>query len=159
MRKIVTEVANGRSRALIDEQVPAAPLAMLWDASPDRPLGYPPAEAREGNPEVAPGQTSWRIATVPPEVVMRQYLASGIPGLDEKGFHSSKTVNYIMVLDKPLTLALDDGEFDLQPGDLVVQRATRHAWFNRGDEPAHLLILMNGLTDEAIEQEYQGCPP
>ena len=35
--------------------------------------------------------------------------------------------------------------FMAEPGDLVVQRNTNHAWFNHGDKPIRLLALMMGL--------------
>jgi quercetin dioxygenase-like cupin family protein len=40
-------------------------------------------------------------------------------------------------------LLLDDGEAThLKPGDVVIQRATNHAWVNRGKETALLVAIL-----------------
>ena len=150
MRRIITEVVDGRSRVLIDESVPQEPMAMLWDAAPNRPLGFAPAAETYGAPSLPPGHMSWRIAALPPDAEMRHYLAAGVPGVDADGFHTTATIDYVVILDGPVTLALDEGEIDLQPGDLVVQRATRHAWYNRTDKPIRLLALAVGIDATAV---------
>ncbi|MDP6346166.1 MAG: cupin domain-containing protein [Alphaproteobacteria bacterium] len=67
--------------------------------------------------------------------------ASGQPGM-----HKTDTVDYIVLLSGRVTMILDDGEVDLQPLDVVVQRGTNHAWVNRGDEPAVLAgVLIDAL--------------
>ena len=81
---------------------------------------------------------------------MREHLARGVPGVDKDGFHTTATIDYLVILDGPVTLALDDGEVDLQPGDLVVQRATRHAWYNRTDKPIRMLALAVGVPEKAV---------
>lgn len=65
--------------------------------------------------------------------------ASGQPGM-----HRTHTVDYIILLKGEVTLVLDDGEVDLKPLDVVVQRGTNHAWVNRGTEPA---VLAGVLID------------
>jgi mannose-6-phosphate isomerase-like protein (cupin superfamily) len=54
------------------------------------------------------------------------------------GMHRTQTVDYIVLLSGEVTLILDEGEVDLKPMDVVVQRGTNHAWENRGSEPAVL---------------------
>jgi mannose-6-phosphate isomerase-like protein (cupin superfamily) len=54
------------------------------------------------------------------------------------GMHRTRTVDYIVLLSGEVTLILDEGEVDLKPLDVVVQRGTNHAWENRGSEPAVL---------------------
>lgn len=46
--------------------------------------------------------------------------------------HKSETVDYGILLSGERTLILDDGEYDLKPGDCVVQLASWHAWRNVG---------------------------
>ena len=44
-----------------------------------------------------------------------------------------------------IVLELDDGaEVTLRPGDTVVQNGTRHAWRNRTDKPAVLVVVLVG---------------
>ena len=52
--------------------------------------------------------------------------------------HQSKTVDHVILLSGKVTLLLDEGEVDLEPFDVVIQRGTNHAWVNRGTEPAIL---------------------
>jgi naringenin degradation protein FdeH len=50
--------------------------------------------------------------------------------------HTTKTIDYVILLSGRVTLLLDKGEVDLKPFDVVVQRGTNHGWVNRGTEPA-----------------------
>ncbi len=56
--------------------------------------------------------------------------------------HLTKTVDYIILLSGEVTLLLDEDERDLKPFDVVVQRATNHAWINKGKEPALLVAVL-----------------
>lgn len=58
------------------------------------------------------------------------------------GMHKTRTVDYIVLLEGEVTLILDEGEVDLKPLDVVVQRGTNHAWENRGTEPAVLAGIL-----------------
>lgn len=59
--------------------------------------------------------------------------ASGQPGM-----HKTDTVDYIILLRGEVTLILDEGQVDMKPFDVVIERGTNHAWVNKGDEPALL---------------------
>ncbi len=56
--------------------------------------------------------------------------------------HKTRTVDYIVLLAGEVTLLLDQGEVDLKPFDVVVQRGTNHAWINKGKEPALLAAIL-----------------
>jgi len=56
--------------------------------------------------------------------------------------HLTRTVDYIILLSGEVTLLLDEDERDLKPFDVVVQRATNHAWINKGKEPALLIAVL-----------------
>jgi quercetin dioxygenase-like cupin family protein len=56
--------------------------------------------------------------------------------------HQTKTVDYVIVLSGEVTMLLDEGEVDLKPFDVVIQRGTNHAWINRGAEPALLVGIL-----------------
>lgn len=73
------------------------------------------------------------------------------PGLAERfeeetpGMHATPTVDYAIVVAGELGLELDDGhETRLEPGDVVVQDGTRHAWRNHSDAPATLAVVLIG---------------
>lgn len=56
--------------------------------------------------------------------------------------HMTSSVDYIVLLQGEVTLLLDDGEVDLKPFDVVVQRGTNHAWINKTNEPALLVGIL-----------------
>ena len=58
------------------------------------------------------------------------------------GMHTTPTIDYGIVLSGRITLELDAGSRDLEVGDLVVQRATAHAWRNRSEEPCTMLFVL-----------------
>lgn len=58
------------------------------------------------------------------------------------GMHKTKTVDYIILLEGEITLLLDEGEVDLKPFDVVIQRGTNHAWVNKGSKPALLAAVL-----------------
>jgi mannose-6-phosphate isomerase-like protein (cupin superfamily) len=61
---------------------------------------------------------------------------------DEPGWHTTDTLDFGMVVSGEIDLDLDDGTHHLKAGDAVVQRATRHAWRNRTDEPAVMAFVL-----------------
>ena len=56
--------------------------------------------------------------------------------------HTTRTVDYIILLQGEVTLLLDEDEVRLKPFDAVVQRGTNHAWINHGSEPALLAAVL-----------------
>ncbi|MEG3585963.1 MAG: cupin domain-containing protein, partial [Actinomycetota bacterium] len=59
--------------------------------------------------------------------------------------HTTDTVDYEFVISGEVVLELDDGaEVTLKPGDTVVPNGTRHAWRNRTNEPAVLVVVLIG---------------
>lgn len=142
VRRVVTEVVDGRSRVVVDGPAPSGWCEDLWVTMPAAPLGVDPVTIQDGL-EPPAGGTRFRIATLPPDAVMRAALAEHkTEGVDAQGFHATKTVDYVLVLDGPVELELDDGSVLLQPGDCVVQRGTNHAWRNRNEGPIRLLTVM-----------------
>jgi mannose-6-phosphate isomerase-like protein (cupin superfamily) len=77
-----------------------------------------------------------------------QIASPGLADLFEPdGRHTTSTVDYIVVLDGRIWLELDGGRLvELNQGDTVVQNGTRHAWRNRGTEPATLAVVMVGAA-------------
>jgi uncharacterized cupin superfamily protein len=68
--------------------------------------------------------------------------AATMEGIQADGFHTTQTVDYVMVLEGEIALELDTGEVTLRPGDCVVQRGTRHAWRNRSGKPVKMMAVM-----------------
>ncbi len=58
--------------------------------------------------------------------------------------HRTRTVDYVVLLRGEVTMLLDEGEVQLKPFDVVVQRGTNHGWVNYGEETA---LLVGVLVD------------
>ena len=104
-------------------------------------------DPRDGPMALEPprGGAAWRIFEVPPDDVMRAQISSAvgvIEGMEADGFHTTRTIDFVLVLRGEISLELDDGEVLLGPGDCVVQRATRHAWRNRSGNPVRMMAVM-----------------
>ena len=65
------------------------------------------------------------------------------------GMHRTQTLDFILVIEGQVRIILDREERVLGPGDVVVQRATNHAWSCVGKTPALLLAV---LIDKAAPE-------
>jgi len=137
---------HGRSAVISDgEAFGGDAWAEMWVTDPA--TGLDAVDPHDGTAvlEPPPGGSAWRVFTVPPDAVMRERMAQTrvrVPGVEPDGFHTTETLDYVMVLEGDIALELDTGEVTLHPGDCVVQRGTRHAWRNRGDEPVRMVAVM-----------------
>lgn len=106
-----------------------------------------------------PGETIMRIADFPPDAVYPKDAGDAIfdeiDGHDERDagsgksnshfwFHRTESIDYAIVLDGEITLIVDDGETTVRTGDVIIQRATSHAWSNRTDKIARMLFVLVG---------------
>ncbi len=80
-----------------------------------------------------------------PEELAKNQLRSDTGDFMEKdnpGMHTTRTIDYAIVLSGEIYLKLDEGEAHLRAGDIAVQRATRHGWFNRSNEPCAIAFVL-----------------
>ncbi len=96
--------------------------------------------------EPPPGGASVRIIRLPapdPGLPVDQHWLR-IEGDDpaSPGNHTTDTLDVEVILSGRLVLGLDDGDHELGPGDVVVQRATQHRWRVTGDEPCTYAVFM-----------------
>jgi quercetin dioxygenase-like cupin family protein len=61
---------------------------------------------------------------------------------DEPGMHATDTLDFMTVIEGRIVLGLDDGEHELGPGDVVIQRGNRHRWRVVSDEPCTYVVCM-----------------
>ena len=171
MRRVVTGHKNGKAVFVSDADVAPTTINMLpgseyhelWSA--DAPPAFPDdgteARAEKWFPPVGgyrfatftvPGRGTALPADFDRAVAMQQ-LESTLPGMvtqarmeaDNPGMHTTDTVDYEFVISGEVVLELDDGaEVTLKSGDTVVQNGTRHAWRNRTNEPAVLVVVLIG---------------
>lgn len=173
LRRIVTNESNGRSSVLLDGKaakvlaVDEAGLAEIWSAAFGAGMldGKDRLSTEDVRLEPAGGSVKVRWFTVPPEneSVPRDdreaqaafaFAACGaaharIDTSRHPMMHKTDTLDIIILVKGAVDLLLDDGEATaMKPGDVVIQRATNHAWVNRGTETALLVaVLISGAGE------------
>ena len=56
-------------------------------------------------------------------------------------FHRTKSLDFALVMEGEIWALMDVGETLMQPGDILVQRGTSHAWANRADKPCRVCFV------------------
>lgn len=56
--------------------------------------------------------------------------------------HRTDSVDYAVVLTGEIYMMMDEEEWLLKAGDVVVQQGTNHAWSNRGTEPCQIAFVL-----------------
>jgi hypothetical protein len=75
---------------------------------------------------------------------------TAFPGLmepfnpDHPGMHTTESIDYTFLVSGQVYLELDSGEYLLNPGDVVVQRGTAHAWRVRATQPSLVAAVLIG---------------
>lgn len=169
LRRIVTDnTAAGRSRVLID--APAAKLialeeaglAEIWSAGLTK-SGLLDATDRLADADLKlepdPGSVKVRWFTIAPEdgtKTAEELDAAAAFGFGAVGashcrvdtvrhpaMHRTDSLDVIVLVKGEVDLLLDDADAEaLKPGDVVIQRATNHAWVNHGPETALLVAVL-----------------
>jgi len=147
-RRIVTgHDPQGRAIVMLDEQLTPAPtplgdaeFALVW-TSPCLPAD---------NNDDTDGRTRPAGLTLHGGSVLR--VVDMVPG-GTSPMHRTNSLDYGVVLSGTVELELDDGAVTLlQPGDIVVQRGTIHAWRNPSrDEAARILFVLTEATPRRVD--------
>lgn len=149
----------------------------MWET-----VGMPVVIGNEPDPtlhpfriEPAPNGSLVRIADLPPDTAdladpkkIAQYFESlgsrhaSTTTTDSKQphplMHRTETVDYGIVISGHPTLVLDDSEVTLEPGDVVIQRGTNHAWSNRTKEVVRIaFVLLDGKFGEGLAGHSVGA--
>jgi hypothetical protein len=177
VRRVVTgHDAAGKAVFASDEEVEPVTVAIapgqefhrLWGADeapsfpddgsiPAHTAYFPPVGGFRFGLFSVPPQGS---VTLPPDLDVAAAFAEmeqKLPGLaghmerDHPGMHTTATVDYEYVIEGEVVLELDDGaEVTLRAGDTVVQNGTRHAWHNRTDSMARLVVVLVGAHHDGV---------
>lgn len=173
LRRIVTaNDADGKSHILIDGG-PAdefrtgdlGGLLEIWHDEATGPLDPAPCEDKgAGTPILSPdkGKVKIRWFTsgpspegAPPEMIAdltrQAFVAIGAgdhqPDTSKHpAMHTTHTIDAIILVKGRVRLILDKEETVIGPGDVVVQRATNHAWAVEGNEPALFVAVLVDRT-------------
>lgn len=174
LRRIVTgNDRMGRSHVAIDGgpakllAVEEAGLAEIWTAalsSAGLLAGEDRLAREEARLEPDKGAVKIRWFTVPPEDESKTpeereaqaafgFAAAGaghtrVDTTRHPMMHKTDTLDVIVLVRGAVDLLLDDGEArSLKPGDVVIQRATNHAWVNHGKETALLVAVLMSAAE------------
>jgi len=166
LRRVVTATnGEGRSHILIDGPPAAthevAGLNEIWTDASAGPLD--PSDTTDrgaGRVQLAPPEGGvklrWFIVRPRPEGVanaefeaMVAQAFGDIGAADHRpdttrhpAMHTTHTLDAIILVKGRVRLLLDDDETVIGPGDVVVQRATNHAWVVEGDMPALFVAVL-----------------
>lgn len=61
--------------------------------------------------------------------------------------HKTKTIDYAIVISGEIWAILENGETLMRAGDVMIQRATWHAWANRSDAPCIVAFVLIDAED------------
>jgi mannose-6-phosphate isomerase-like protein (cupin superfamily) len=163
-RRVVTgRNASGKSCFVHDGPTPGhldlgvAVNDEIWvddPAKPDPKAEVDPANVRTFHLEPPAGGSVVRVFTFMPasahseevaaafELAAPRFETGGAMETEDPAMHTTRTIDYGVVLSGEIDLELDEGEVHLRPGDVVVQRGTRHAWRNRGSKPCTMAFVL-----------------
>lgn len=166
VRRIVTgHDAKGRSVVVSDTPgVMEGVLHEIWmtKGTPARYGGAPSLGALPNDLEPPKGGTVVRfVRFMPTQGVAREELEqlyakvfadikashTRVDTSRHPAMHKTRTIDYGILLSGRIKLLLDEGERELAPFDVVIQRGTNHGWINPGPEPA----LMAFILIDAVE--------
>jgi quercetin dioxygenase-like cupin family protein len=128
----------GRSAVLFDDANGyetgggATEVALLWQSR------EVPAD-NEGAADAADEGFSFAIAPGATKCILVDVALT--EGLMPPGMHATDTLDYVVILRGMISLYLDEGEVEVGPGDIVVDRGVVHAWRNKGSEMVRMLVL------------------
>ncbi len=166
LRRIVTCTnEEGRSRILIDgppaEISEIASLHEIWTDAASGPLDARATEdLGKGNVALSPPpggvKIRWFIVRPRPEGISAEDFAGFVGAAFEEigardhrpdttrhpAMHTTHSIDAIILIKGEVRLLLDDDETIVRPGDVVIQRATNHAWVVDGSEPALFVAVL-----------------
>jgi len=155
-RSIIVEDGPSPAERTVPER-PGYRVTNLWRTGAQAAAGAPDDIAAHQGVLPPAGGTVLRIIDWPPEpddpAALQQALSATFsrmypdaqhaprPG-EHPGMHTTRTVDYALVLEGEMVAILDGGETVMQAGDVLIQRGTAHAWANRSGRPARVAFVL-----------------
>ena len=148
-RRVVTGHKDGMATIIEDKQVESVMsneagffISDPW-ATDSMPVNVEKcAEKIEGFfPKLHKHGSLLRYTCIPPDSMTKAHFPEK-SGQPHPLMHKTETLDYIIILSGELYLIMEDCETLLKPGDIVIQRATNHAWSNRSDQPCIQLAIL-----------------
>ena len=104
-------------------------------------------ELKDKNFNLKPGQLRFLRSDIPPTRSLYDKLPENEKpeNFKELFYHSTTTVDYIIVVKGELVMIVGQNEVTLKAGDVVIQRGAAHAWHNYTSENATIMCIMIGV--------------
>lgn len=96
------------------------------------------------------------LGTAPPPNGTRFAVIDFPPG-NTPHLHRTETIDYVIVLEGEIEMAMDDSTVQLQAGDIMVQRGTNHAWANRSLKRARVAFVLIDAEPVGIGKPVAGA--
>lgn len=85
----------------------------------------------------------FRYVQISPDTEIAPYVPQSNADSDTHALmHQTETLDYIIILSGEIYLITEEKETLLKAGDIVIQRATNHAWSNRSNQPCIQLAIL-----------------
>ena len=68
--------------------------------------------------------------------------ANIVEGARHPFMHRTDSLDYAVVLTGEIYMMMDEDEYLVKAGDVIVQQGTNHAWSNRGIEPCQIAFIL-----------------
>jgi quercetin dioxygenase-like cupin family protein len=78
----------------------------------------------------------------PPPVNGTRFNIIDYPAGNTGAMHRTETVDYVIVLAGEIDMEMDDSTVHLRTGDVMIQRGTYHAWWNRGTVTCRIAFVL-----------------
>jgi quercetin dioxygenase-like cupin family protein len=153
-RVVVTGYENGKSTIIqnslsdnISEHIPGLVIADIWSTD-TMPVDLTKTTKIENTalPAVPKNGSYFRYVTIPPDTAIMKHLNISYDQHSHNSkhplMHKTETLDYIIILSGEVYLILEEQETLLKAGDIVIQRATEHAWSNRTKNPCIQLSIL-----------------
>lgn len=168
IRRIVTGIdSEGRSCVIEDsasphvrtiESRPGFQAVNLW-ATTRAPAAVTAGDGLDAVSGVAPplAGTVFRIIDIPPESSDPEETRRRIQATfgnvfpdahraeqkaEHPGMHKTDSIDYALILEGEVYAVFENGEAIMRPGDVLIQRGTRHSWANRSDSICRLAFVL-----------------
>ena len=163
---VATVIMDGKARCILQRpNRPGVTLTNLWQSERS-----PATMERHDDPVIGPltlhppkNGSVFRIVQFGPEDPKQLAKLDGKAAFAEMGaganivegarhpfMHRTDSLDYAVVLTGEIYMIMDEDEYLLKAGDVVVQQGTNHAWSNRGSEPCQIaFILIDAFNNQA----------
>jgi len=119
--------------------------AQIWGA--DEVPRFPNDGGLPNFSDLFPGPHAYRatLLTILPAQALSAAERAAVAAGEAPGMHRTDTVDLGIVTEGVVHMELDTGEtLEMKQGDVFVQNGTSHCWYNRGDTPASMFVVLIG---------------